>query len=675
MTRHAPHTVTTSLMLCLVGSCGPVPPSTDTGPVTEDSEDGFNVPDLPEPDLTDPSETGTDTSVSKPTPRAPTAWGPGFVEIPGPWNTHFPPDPGAMAEPRAPSYHRAAVGDVDNDGYLELFVGTQRSDAKPDSADYQRAYRWTDAGVVEAPDIAQSFFGSPLAMQGLIDVDGDGHLDAINQSHEYMFFFGDGSGGVDETKPSGLPLTGGAVVGGASAWADVDGDGWADLLLGRADCGGSLHILRRTGLRTFEPMEDWVDSGTYSGVRTDSILPLALANGTRAMVMVSPTCEVLNAHPGFYIDTGESFAPLFQARPFLGASAWWKLRPEYANGPFTRMTPMSAVTADLNHDGFLDVGITFGAISFGVFAGDGMGGFADAFHPSHLLPQVPNTGFQLLSWGLLAADLDQDGRTDIVALNGDDAASFFQEQGAHIPVLAYWNAGDFVLEDIAAAIGLGANSGHRGLTYFDHGEDGDADILAHGLGAETRLYENRIENGHHGFSLKLQGTSSPHRGELARVEVEVDGLAPQLAQMGAVANPWSISSPLLFFGTGDSAVADLVRITWPSGHVQELYDVSTGTMHTVTEPPLFTLEPASRHVLADGQSAASLHITPRLTDGTLDLQAQVRAFADGVEVPLTQTGKAWTMGITREDPSEVRLSIEVNGQLLPVAPVVWFDVP
>jgi hypothetical protein len=42
----------------------------------------------------------------------------------------------------------------------------------------------------------------------------------------------------------------------------------------------------------------------------------------------------------------------------------------------------------------------------------------------------------------------------------------------------------------------------------------------------------------------------------------------------------------------DTAKADLVRIEWPSGAVQELTEVAVNQILTVTEPPLLRIEPA-----------------------------------------------------------------------------------
>jgi hypothetical protein len=48
------------------------------------------------------------------------------------------------------------------------------------------------------------------------------------------------------------------------------------------------------------------------------------------------------------------------------------------------------------------------------------------------------------------------------------------------------------------------------------------------------------------------------------------------------------NSLYLHVGPGNATNADLVRIEWPSGTVQELQNVASGQFHTVTETPLLT---------------------------------------------------------------------------------------
>jgi hypothetical protein len=46
------------------------------------------------------------------------------------------------------------------------------------------------------------------------------------------------------------------------------------------------------------------------------------------------------------------------------------------------------------------------------------------------------------------------------------------------------------------------------------------------------------------------------------------------------------------FGLGDATVAEVVRIEWPSGIVQELSNVEANQILTVTEPARLSITPA-----------------------------------------------------------------------------------
>ena len=46
----------------------------------------------------------------------------------------------------------------------------------------------------------------------------------------------------------------------------------------------------------------------------------------------------------------------------------------------------------------------------------------------------------------------------------------------------------------------------------------------------------------------------------------------------------SSSEPVVHFGLGDTRTAEKINIYWPSGIVQELQDIPTGFLYSVTEP-------------------------------------------------------------------------------------------
>jgi hypothetical protein len=151
-------------------------------------------------------------------------------------------------------YSVGTAGDVNGDGYADLIVGANYNDAG--GTDAGRAYVYYGGASPDAvADVAltglgtQDYFGSAVGTAG--DVNGDGYADVIvgaanndaggsNAGRAYVYY-----GGASPDAVADLTLTGAAAgdyfgysVGTAG---DVNGDGYADLLIGAYlnDAGGS----------------------------------------------------------------------------------------------------------------------------------------------------------------------------------------------------------------------------------------------------------------------------------------------------------------------------------------------------------------------------------------------------------------------------------------------------
>jgi hypothetical protein len=122
----------------------------------------------------------------------------------------------------------------------------------------------------------------------------------------------------------------------------------------------------------------------------------------------------------------------------------------------------------------------------------------------------------------------------------------------------------------------------------DTDNDGDLDlVIASGsLGQgepKCELYRNEGSSGNW-IALKLVGTASNRSaiGAKVRARATIDGRdVTQLRQVGGWGkNPADLR---VHFGLGDAATVDTLRIEWPSGHVQEMSDVSANQFLSITE--------------------------------------------------------------------------------------------
>ncbi len=307
---------------------------------------------------------------------------------------------------------------------------------------------------------------------------------------------------VDDAKAAGLEFTfrnGETVirqmpvaVSGAVALLDYDGDGWLDVY---ALQGGAFPPERcaKNADRLFHNKGD----GTFEDVTK------------RAGIAAMPGGYGLGATVGDVDNDG---------RPDLLITRWraYALYRNRGDGSFEDVTdkwglggdrdwPTSAAFADLDGDGDLDLYVchyvvwdadnprlcrneathafmscnprSFAARPDHVFRNDG-GKFTDVTAEAGI---VDHDGRGL---GVIAADLDDDGRIDLFVAN-DKSANFL-----------FHNLGEFRFEEVAHASGVAANAegGYQagmGVAYGDLDGDGRSDLaVTNYYGESTTLYQN-----------------------------------------------------------------------------------------------------------------------------------------------------------------------------------------
>jgi enediyne biosynthesis protein E4 len=136
-----------------------------------------------------------------------------------------------------------AVGDVDDDGWSDVFVA---NDAVPNFLfRNDRGMRFEETALVAGVAVARD--GKPRAGMGteLADFTGDGRLDLAVTNHEFethSLFRNEGGSFVDATVPSGVAAATLPFVGFATAFFDYANSGW----LGYATVNG--HVVDNTAM-------------------------------------------------------------------------------------------------------------------------------------------------------------------------------------------------------------------------------------------------------------------------------------------------------------------------------------------------------------------------------------------------------------------------------------------
>jgi hypothetical protein len=610
----------------------------------------------------------------------PTTWGGGLVELAALLDpAHaFPVDPGDPIARRAPQTVHAFFADLDGDGVAELLVASvARGGDDTHQLRHDRVLRWQGDDLVDDPALAAALPAGPHPPAAAFDVDGDGLIDLLGASREAFIAWGTVAGGWG-------PWTRAPVAAEDPAWQstslpavfDLDRDGWADLIYATESCQTPPTPLLRTAPRRFMARPDlgFVGAGD---VRHAALLATRLADGEALFVQVAEACTPLTTTPGFARQTAVSSdgVPRFGAVDALDMDLYWDLDPTFAGRPFTAIAPMGAGVADLDADGLLDVVITLGHGTQAVLRGRPDGSFTDDGLPT-LSVAVSPFGTPEFPWSVGFPDLDQDGRSDLLWSAGDDATSFLVARGHPMPNVAYWNAGP-ALVDVSVAIGLGAQGSYHAMGLADPDGDGDADLVFGGYGAPSVAYRNDIDVGNHGLSVVLVGTTSDRQAIGAHLVARGSGRPEQRQVVGGTAGLAGASEPISFFGTGAETTLDTLEIVWPSGFVQQVRDLATGSRHMIVEPPIVEVLDADRRGIADGESEISLRITPRLPDGAFDSTVSVEVVLHGAGAlvgPVQAQADHWLVAVRAPETwGEAWLEIRFNGVAQLIRPKLWWD--
>jgi len=245
------------------------------------------------------------------------------------------------------------------------------------------------------------------------------------------------------------------------------------------------------------------------------------------------------------------------------------------------VSPLAGVWADYDNDGRLDLFVAnWGGQPNSLYRNLGGGQFREVLDD----PVVSLAGsFNSGAWG----DYDNDGFLDLYVTQ------------AYSTNLLYHNNGDgsftrvttgSPITDVASTAPL---DGPVAGLWWDYDNDGFLDLfvangsddVSHGS-MSNFLYRNN-GNANAWLKIKLEGTVSNRDGAGAKVRVKARfaGKFRWQRRDTSAGDNYNGNNLIAHFGLGDAAKADLVKIEWPSGIVQELTDVPARQLLTVTEPP------------------------------------------------------------------------------------------
>ena len=341
----------------------------------------------------------------------------------------FPGRHGAGAYP-----HSIASADLDGDGHVDVVTSNVMSS--------DVSVLLGDGAGGFGPEQRHAVGNSPTSI-ALADFDGDGHLDIVTANlggGTVSVLLGDGHGSFSAAMDTSIGE--GFQSPYSVAVADADGDGHADIATANTNVSNeSISFLRGDG---------------HGGFAAAVVMPVGSA-GTHSPQGVA-----------FADVTGDGHADIVTANLY---SSDLSVLAGHGDGSFaaamslpTDLGPVMVAAADVDGDGIVDlVSVNQTGQSVSVLIGRGGGEFADAASYAIFTPETVQD-YMPWPWGMVLADVDGDGRPDIVTANTqNDSVSVLLNDGSG-------GFGTFV------AIDTGAHPGS--VTAVDVDGDGDLDVIS-----------------------------------------------------------------------------------------------------------------------------------------------------------------------------------------------------
>ena len=457
----------------------------------------------------------------------------------------------------------------------------------PRNALYRNNGDGTFTDVAMAAGVADTGYGMGCAVG---DYDNDGFLDLyVTNFGANVFFRNNGDGTfTNVTRGTG---TGDIRWGASCAFVDYDNDGFLDLYVTnyvKYDIE-SDQVCMNKGVRVY------CDPRLYDGeldVLYHNNGDGTFTDATEAAGFAEATGRGLALAWGDYDDDGDMDVYIANDadRNFLyrnngdgtftdvslTAGVGFSEDGDAENG-------MGADFGDYDNDGRLDLVVTnFQDQTNTLYHNEGNGLFSDVSYAS----QIGTMSLPYLAWGVSFCDYDNDGYQDLFIANGhlDENVQAFNPTGFYEqPNQLFRNNRDGTFGEVGPDSGSGMRleKVSRGFAYADYDNDGDLDLLVTNLKGTPDLLQNG-GNQNAWLTLKLIGTRSNRDAIGAKVTVTTGNLT-QIREVRSGSSYLSQNDMRLHFGLGKHRQVDRIEIRWPSGLQEQLEGIEPNQTLTLVE--------------------------------------------------------------------------------------------
>ena len=432
------------------------------------------------------------------------------------------------------------IGDVDNDGWTDLFVTYYGKSA---------LYRNRGNRTFEDISDAAGLVDSPRWNSGctFVDYDRDGDLDLFVAN--YVAFEE-----ANKYEPGSGPNC---------MWRGMA------VMCGPMGLKTSANILyQNNGEGTFKDVSS--SSGITNTAGFYSLMPVTLDFDGDGWTDLFVACD--SAPNVLYHNNGDG---TFTDVGFVSGTA--------VNEDGQEQAGMGVAAGDYNLDGRTDLLVTnFSDETSTLYRNDSGGVFIDSTYTAKL-----GYDTMYLSWGTGLVDLDNDGWKDIFIVNGHVYPEVDQHPSEityRQSRLVYRNLRNGTFENISAKAGPGVaeRRASRGAAFADLDGDGDLDVVITNLNDIPSLLRSESVSGNNWLAVRLEGVRSNRSGIGARVQIESGGRV-QTDEVRSASSYYSSNGLAVHFGLGSSEQADRLEILWPSGTQQSFDNVQAGRVITVHE--------------------------------------------------------------------------------------------
>ncbi len=537
-----------------------------------------------------------------------------------------------------------AIGDVDGDGRPDVFLA---GGAGPNKLFRNVAppgeIRFEDI-TARSPGLDGADLWAGGATLGDVDADGDLDLYLCHFDAPNALFLNDGAGHFEEQGvPWGCALTDASH---SAAFCDYDRDGDLDLYVltnryeDEAGYRGAEALASRNGKPVIRPefekyYDFWYKDAEHWGVDRAGRADYLLRNDGGKFTDVTGAAGIKGRGEGnsltWWDFDNDGWVDLYVANDFITPDCLYRNNHDGTftdvlgdRVPHTSWFSMGADFGDVNNDGWMDLLVADMSATnhfkqkttMGAMGGDILNRALGSKPPQFMRNAfLINTGTDRFlegafssgiarsdwTWSVQCADFDSDGLLDFFVTNGtvrelmNSDRMLTPEMLAKAPEWEYVkkfpprleknrlfrNAGALHFDDISDTWGFQSNTASYGAARGDLDGDGDWDLVIVDAEAQVKIARNNLRGGER-MIVELRGTRSNRFGTGARIELEAGGVK-QIREVQPTRGYLSGNEPVEHFGLGKEKRAARLRVTWPSGTVQEFHDLDAGFRYRITE--------------------------------------------------------------------------------------------